>query len=110
MDEREDLKRRILDTADRLGPGDGFRFTCRPGVSCFTNCCADVNIVLTPYDILRLKNRLGMDSTSFLERYTISPFTKEQKFPVRMLKMGSDQHKACPFLGTQAEGSLRLRG
>lgn len=104
MSEREDLSKRILETADRLGPEDTFSFTCRPGVSCFTNCCADVNIVLTPYDILRLKNRLGMDSTSFLEKHTISPFTKEQKFPVRMIRMLGDEHKSCPFLGPREQG------
>jgi Fe-S-cluster containining protein len=104
MSEREDLHKKILETAPRLGPEDTFRFTCRPGVSCFTNCCADVNIVLTPYDILRLKNRLGLDSATFLEKHTISPFTKEQQFPVRMIKMLGDEHKSCPFLGTQEQG------
>jgi Fe-S-cluster containining protein len=104
MSEREKLTKRILETAPRLGPQDTFRFSCRPGVSCFTNCCGDVNIVLTPYDILRLKNRLGMDSSTFLERHTISPFDKEQKFPVRMLRMRDDEAKSCPFLGTQDEG------
>ncbi len=104
MDEREKVQKKILDEAERLGPADRFRFSCRPGVSCFTNCCADVNIVLTPYDVLRLKNRVKMDSRHFLEKYTISPFTKDQKFPVRMLMMGSDEKKACPFLGEKDQG------
>ena len=37
-----------------------FGFTCHPGVPCFNSCCADVNIVLTPFDVLRLARRLGM--------------------------------------------------
>jgi len=104
MDEREELKKKIMEEAPRLGPDDAFTFSCSPGVSCFTNCCGDVNIVLTPYDILRLKNRLGMDSTTFLGKHTISPFTKEQKFPVRMIKMGDDEHRSCPFLGEKDQG------
>lgn len=104
MDEREELKKRILKDAPRMGPEDTFRFTCRPGVSCFTVCCADVNIVLTPYDILRLKRRLGVDSHTFLEKYAVSPFTKDQVFPTILLRMRDDEHKSCPFLGSQEEG------
>ena len=43
-----------------------FNFKCSPGVGCFTRCCGDVTIVLTPYDILRLKNRLGIGSEDFI--------------------------------------------
>jgi hypothetical protein len=103
-DERQQLQKEILEKAPRLGPADEFRFSCKPGVSCFTNCCADVNIVLTPYDVLRLKNHMKMESPEFLEKYTISPFTKEQKFPIRLLKMNEDDKKQCPFLGTAEEG------
>jgi len=98
------LEKMILDEADRLGPGDAFRFSCRPGVSCFTDCCADVNIVLTPYDIIRLRSRLGIDSHAFLERHTVSPFTKDQKFPAILLRMRDDDRKTCPFLGSPDRG------
>ncbi|MEJ2069497.1 MAG: hypothetical protein P8X58_03680 [Syntrophobacterales bacterium] len=47
-----------------------FRFRCHPGVSCFTACCGKTTLILTPYDILRLKQRLGITSIEFLERYT----------------------------------------
>lgn len=104
MSERDQVQKEILERAPRLGPEDRFRFSCKPGVSCFTNCCADVNIVLTPYDILRLKRRLGMDSRTFLDTHTISPFTKDQKFPVRMIKMREDDLKTCPFLGEKDQG------
>jgi len=87
IDQFEELKQRILDEADRLGLDDSFTFSCNPGVSCFNECCGDVNIVLTPYDVLRLKRRLGMSSTELLQRYTIKPFTKDQKLPVVLLKM-----------------------
>jgi len=43
-----------------------FQFNCNPGVSCFTQCCQDVTIVLTPYDVLRLKNGLKISSGEFM--------------------------------------------
>ncbi|HHJ14095.1 MAG TPA: YkgJ family cysteine cluster protein [Gammaproteobacteria bacterium] len=49
------------------------RFRCHKGIECFNACCSNIDITLTPYDILRLKNRLDLDSSEFLRRYTI-PF------------------------------------
>jgi hypothetical protein len=33
-----------------------FRFACHKDLPCFTKCCNDLKLVLTPYDILRLQN------------------------------------------------------
>jgi len=49
-----------------LKPEDNFRFACHDGLECFTRCCRDTTIFLTPYDILRLKNALGISSETFL--------------------------------------------
>jgi Fe-S-cluster containining protein len=49
------------------------KFRCYKGIECFNACCANIDITLTPYDIIRLKNRLGMTSSEFLKKYTI-PF------------------------------------
>ena len=49
------------------------KFSCYKGIECFNACCSNIDITLTPYDILRLKNRLGISSTEFLKKYTI-PF------------------------------------
>jgi Fe-S-cluster containining protein len=77
-----------------------FNFKCGPGVSCFTSCCGDVTIFLTPYDILRLKNRLGITSEDFIDQYTL-PLTKsDQGLPVFILKMGDDPDKRCPFVSS----------
>lgn len=96
---------RILQDAPRLGPSDEFRFGCHPGVSCFGMCCGDVNIVLTPYDVLRLRKRLGLTSSEFLARHTVIPFSKEQRLPVPLLKMQDDEKKSCPFV---AEGKCTV--
>jgi Fe-S-cluster containining protein len=83
--------------------GDG-GFECRPGISCFTQCCGDVNIFLTPYDVLRLKNALGLSSEDFLAQYTLLPFHPGQMLPVVMLRMREDEGKRCPFVTEQGCG------
>ena len=47
------------------------RFRCHRGIGCWNACCSNIDISLTPYDILRLKQRLGLSSSEFLERYTV---------------------------------------
>jgi hypothetical protein len=78
--------------------GGKFRFACHPGVSCFTSCCADLNLVLTPYDVLRLKTALGIPSGQFLERCTADDIRYNSGLPVLILKMGDDPKRKCPFL------------
>jgi uncharacterized protein len=87
----------ILRDCDRMTRQDRFAFRCDPSCDCFTHCCRDVSIVLTPYDVLRLKNALGIDSSEFLEKYTIQPVAADQKFPIVLLRM-QDETKACPFV------------
>ena len=59
----------------RMDADNAFQFNCYPGVTCFTRCCQDVTIVLTPYDVLRLKNSLGISSDEFLDKYTPVSYT-----------------------------------
>lgn len=92
------LQEKVLKDCPRLGPDDKFKFACRPGISCFNKCCGDVNIFLSPYDVLRMKKRLGMTSTEFLDKYAILPVQKDMKTPVVMLRMNDDEAKSCPFL------------
>jgi Fe-S-cluster containining protein len=93
------FKEHILKEYPRLGRKDTFKFACHPKVPCFNRCCHDVNIFLTPYDVLRLKNRLGITSGQFIDDHTIIPFSKELRMPLVALKMKEDSEKACPFLG-----------
>jgi hypothetical protein len=50
---------------------DPMTFVCGPDKECFNDCCRDLNQVLTPYDVLRLKNHLHLPSGAFLQTYTI---------------------------------------
>ena len=98
QDPREMLQEKILADHPRLGPDDKFTFGCHPGVSCFNKCCSDVNIFLSPYDVLRMKRRLGMTSGEFLDKYALLPVQKDMKTPVVMLRMSDDEEKNCQFL------------
>jgi hypothetical protein len=49
------------------------RFRCHKGISCFNACCKQADVTLAPYDVIRLKRRLGLSSSDFLAQYTV-PF------------------------------------
>ena len=87
---------------DRLfSTNDKFKFSCHSGLACFNTCCRDINIFLTPYDVLRLKQSLEMTSGEFLTRFThiIQPGAK--MFPLVMINMDESEEKNCPFLSAQ---------
>jgi Fe-S-cluster containining protein len=75
-----------------------FSFACHPDVACFTKCCSDLDLALTPYDVLRLKNRLAVSSEEFLELHTTDQVRHNCGLPVLMLKMNHDSKRTCPFL------------
>lgn len=83
-----------------LLPGEKFRFLCHKGVKCFTHCCRDLNLFLSPYDIVRLKNRLGLSSGEFLRKYAATNIGIVSGFPVMTLRMNKDEEKTCPFVTT----------
>ena len=80
-----------------LSVDDNFRFACHHGLACFTRCCRDITIFLTPYDIIRMKNALKMSSEDFLPAYTAT-LISDSGLPVVVLKMGDDKEKSCPFV------------
>ena len=81
-----------------IGIDDAFTFACSRQVPCFNECCRDLNQFLTPYDILRLKNFLGMTSGDFLEKYTTLHNGPETGLPVISLKPDNTAHLQCPFV------------
>lgn len=92
------LKRAILADFPRFKDTDQFQFSCGKHVSCFNQCCSDVNIALTPYDVIRMKNRLGISSGEFIDKYTLIPFHSKQQFPVVFLRMRDNEKKTCHFV------------
>ena len=101
MDDIQKLKETILKEYPRLGENDSFHFECGPHLECFNKCCADVNIFLTPYDVLRMKNTLNMTSAEFLGKHTLVPFDKNQNLPVPLLLMKETAEKECPFVDAE---------
>jgi len=99
MREIQKFKESILKEYPRLNEKSSFKFRCHPGVSCFNDCCADVNIFLTPYDILRLKNKLGITSQEFIDKYTLLPFDENLPYPAVLLRMRDEGRKPCHFVG-----------
>jgi Fe-S-cluster containining protein len=63
------------------------QFACHADLPCFTQCCRDVNIYLTPYDVLRLRRALKMGSQEFLARYTRCFQAEVSHIPVVQLAM-----------------------
>ncbi|MBU1163415.1 MAG: YkgJ family cysteine cluster protein [Proteobacteria bacterium] len=77
---------------------DTFKFECHSGVACFARCCRNADMYLYPYDIIRLKDHLGISSDQFLKQHTISAFRDNKYFPSLMLTMSDEEEKSCPFL------------
>lgn len=78
------------------------RFRCHPGVSCFTECCGNIKIVLTPYDILQMRKRLDIEAAEFLHVYTEPTYLEKTDFPGVMIKLTEEGR--CPFIKSKTEG------
>ncbi len=87
--------------------GESFAFACHPGVPCFTECCRDLKLLLTPYDVLRLKKSLALDASDFHEAHTRTEFDEQRGFPMVFLEMREDARKTCPFV---SEKGCRVYG
>ena len=82
----------------KLTGASRFKFRCHPKVRCFTACCSNVNIALPPYDLLRLRRRLGLTAEEFIKQYGDIQVLDKTLFPVVTLKMRDDEKKSCPFV------------
>ena len=81
----------------KLTENSRIKFRCHPGVSCFTACCGNIKIILTPYDILKLTQRLEIAAHEFLHLYTVPTYLEKTDMPGVMIKMGDEDNK-CPFV------------
>jgi Fe-S-cluster containining protein len=98
MDEvKKTLKKSVI-VPNQMSRKDRMNFRCYPGIGCFTKCCSGIRINLTPYDIYRLKNRLGMSHHDFLLQHTVPRSIDGTPLPVAVLKMKEDAEKSCPFV------------
>ena len=89
--------RAIIDPV-KLNPDSPFTFKCHKGLACFTQCCSGINIILTPYDIIRLKNNLQLSSEEFLALYTAPQLLEKTGLPVVTLSLLKNKVSSCPFV------------
>ncbi|MDP1524533.1 MAG: YkgJ family cysteine cluster protein [Rhodocyclaceae bacterium] len=79
------------------------QFSCHKGISCWNACCANIDISLTPYDIIRLKKRLDTTSTVFLRDYTV-PHEMEKDGIAGVKLRPVDGGTACRFMTPEGCG------
>jgi Fe-S-cluster containining protein len=84
----------------QLGLDDEFQFNCHPGISCFNECCRNIDIQLLPYDIIRLKQRLETTSYEFVARHTL-PFHMDAHGMPGLKLMTKPGTRECVFLGEE---------
>jgi len=82
----------------KLTKDSRFKFRCHPKVRCFTACCSNVNIALPPFDLLRLRRRLGLTADEFIKQYGDIQVLDKTLLPVVTLRMRDDAKKSCPFV------------
>lgn len=90
--------------AERLSPDSRFRFSCHSGLACFNQCCLNPTVILKPYDIMRLRRRLGITATEFLEKYTTRVVEARSRLLLVMLDTDGEAGRRCPFLGATGCG------
>jgi Fe-S-cluster containining protein len=81
----------------KLRGTDRFTFQCRPELSCFNQCCRNLNLFLYPYDVLRLSQGLGISADIFLAEYVDVVMREGNFFPDVLLRMSDDGDRACIF-------------
>jgi len=87
----------------QLGPDDSFQFRCRKGIACFNKCCENIDIMLAPYDLLRLKKRLKLSSRDFIDNFTRDFQMDGHGMPG--LKLATkEESPACVFLTPEGCG------
>lgn len=85
---------------EKLTLDSPLRFECHSGVSCFTACCHDIQIVLTPYDIMILRKRLNIAAHEFIVQYTEPTFLEKTDMPGVQMKM-TEEKSGCPFVSSE---------
>ncbi|RTZ96304.1 MAG: YkgJ family cysteine cluster protein [Deltaproteobacteria bacterium] len=84
-----------------LSTKDTFIFHCHPEISCFNECCRDLNQFLYPYDILRLTGHLKLHSSQFLKQYTSCHTGPSTGLPMMTLRPLAGIERICPFVSDE---------
>jgi len=88
----------LPEQVSRIERGEHFSFRCHPKVRCFTDCCRELELALTPYDVLRLRHATGLTSAELHRRYIIEEPCPDNGFPNFYLSMIDDGKASCVFV------------
>ena len=97
MAEKDEIKKEFPEGMAPLG-NSVFHFRCGPDVKCYMSCCRKLDLILYPFDIIRLKTRLSISSEEFMRRHTRLGPSSHPFFPAPMLLMSENSEQTCPFL------------
>lgn len=73
------------------------QFRCHKDIACFNACCKNIDITLTPYDILRLKRRFDLTSGEFLLGFT-EPYEMDKDSVAGVKLKPVENGTACQFM------------
>ena len=73
------------------------QFHCHKNISCFNECCKNIDITLMPYDIQRLKRRENISSSEWVAKYTM-PFPMDAHDMPGLKLATRPGSTACVFL------------
>lgn len=93
-----DATEAFLDSLPEIEPGESFGFACHPNVACFNMCCADLNLTMTPYDVLRLRQGIGLTSEPFIKDHCTVSTYPDTGFPAVHLRMVEGPTQPCPHV------------
>lgn len=82
----------------RMAKDATFRFECGPDAPCFNKCCRDLEMPLTPRDVLGLRRALGESGKTILQTFAAARRIPETGFPLPYLRMIPGPENECPFL------------
>jgi Fe-S-cluster containining protein len=84
-----------------LSADSSFKFHCHDDLPCFNQCCRTPTIILSPYDLLRLRQCLGITTGELLQRYTRYEIEPRSNLPLVFVDPYRSPDGGCPFLGAQ---------
>ncbi len=94
-------QQKLPDHVVRIDQGEHFTFLCHRQITCFTHCCRELELALSPYDVLRLRKATRLHSGELLEKYIIAEQYPEDIFPRFYLSMVDDGKASCVFVNQQ---------
>lgn len=91
----------LPDGVSKIEQGESFFFRCHKNVRCFTDCCRELELALTPYDVLRLRWATGLTSDELHRRFIIEESDPDSCFPAFYLTMVDDGKASCVFVTSE---------